>query len=73
MQNPLVVLLILVLLSVAYGKYNFIVLLTDDQDLLLNSLEPLKNIEKLIANKGTIFKNAVSENCEKNFFYIFNA
>lgn len=39
---------------------NILLLLTDDQDLLLKSLEFLPKIDKLLTNKGTTFINAVS-------------
>lgn len=61
MQILLSVLSILIFLSSVYGKFNnFVLLVTDDQDLILNSLEPLKQIEEQLTSKGTIFKNAVS-------------
>lgn len=39
---------------------NILIVLTDDQDLLLKSLEHLPKIDKLLTNKGAIFANAVS-------------
>lgn len=39
---------------------NIVLILTDDQDLLLKSLEYLPKIDKLITNKGAIFTNSVS-------------
>lgn len=39
---------------------NFVIILTDDQDLLLKSLKPLAKIEKLLSSQGVIFTNAVS-------------
>jgi hypothetical protein len=38
---------------------NVVVILTDDQDLVLKSLEYLPKINSLLTNKGTIFANAV--------------
>lgn len=38
---------------------NFLIILTDDQDLLLKSLGPLKKIESLLTNQGVFFSNAV--------------
>jgi hypothetical protein len=62
MQIHLIALSLLIFLSSrVFGKFNFIIFLTDDQDLILNSLEPLKNIEKFVTSKGVIFKNAVSK------------
>ncbi|XP_070491658.1 N-acetylglucosamine-6-sulfatase-like isoform X1 [Chironomus tepperi] len=59
MQIHLIALSFLIFLSSSvFGKFNFIIFLTDDQDLILNSLEPLKNIEKFVTSKGVIFKNA---------------
>lgn len=40
---------------------NILLVLTDDQDLLLKSLEHLPKIDKLLTNKGAIFANAVSD------------
>lgn len=39
---------------------NIVIILTDDQDLVLNSLEYLPKIDKLLVNKGARFANAVS-------------
>ncbi|KAJ8984175.1 hypothetical protein NQ317_017828 [Molorchus minor] len=39
-------------------KPNFILILTDDQDLLLNGLVPMNRTLKLIANYGKVFENA---------------
>jgi hypothetical protein len=49
-----------ILLQSALAKPNFVIILTDDQDSLLNSLEPLKKIEKYLTNSGVSFSNAVS-------------
>lgn len=38
---------------------NFLIILTDDQDLLLKSLVPLKQIESQLTSQGVIFSNAV--------------
>ncbi|CAH1118684.1 unnamed protein product [Phaedon cochleariae] len=37
---------------------NFVLIITDDQDLLLDGLVPMKNTLKLIANEGKTFQNA---------------
>lgn len=42
------------------SSQNFVIILTDDQDLLLKSLKPLKKIDKLLSAQGAIFTNAVS-------------
>lgn len=39
---------------------NFVIILTDDQDLLLQSLKPLAQIDKYLSSQGVIFTNAVS-------------
>lgn len=46
---------------------NFVFILTDDQDLVLKSLEYLPKINSLLTNKGTIFANAV----RKYFKFLF--
>lgn len=38
---------------------NIVIILTDDQDLVLKSLEYLPKINNLLKNKGAIFANAV--------------
>lgn len=38
---------------------NFLIILTDDQDVLLKSLMPLKKIENYLTSQGVIFSNAV--------------
>ncbi|XP_060533499.1 N-acetylglucosamine-6-sulfatase-like [Cylas formicarius] len=57
-----IILVILALWSFfAYGGRvapNFVYILTDDQDLLLNSLMPMKKTLRLIADKGKFFQNA---------------
>ncbi|KAL3271448.1 hypothetical protein HHI36_021934 [Cryptolaemus montrouzieri] len=40
------------------GHPNFIFVLTDDQDVLLDGLKPMQKTLKLIANDGIIFENA---------------
>lgn len=45
---------------VVSARSNFIVILTDDQDIVLNGLNPMENVKKLLANKGAVFTNAVS-------------
>lgn len=40
---------------------NFVIILTDDQDLLLKSLKPLVKIDQLLSSQGVIFTNAVSK------------
>lgn len=44
----------------ASADSNFILILTDDQDIVLNGLNPMENVRKLLANKGALFTNAVS-------------
>uniref|UniRef100_A0A182JMF2 Sulfatase N-terminal domain-containing protein n=1 Tax=Anopheles atroparvus TaxID=41427 RepID=A0A182JMF2_ANOAO len=39
-------------------EYNFIVILTDDQDIVLQGLTPMTNTQQQIANEGTTFVNA---------------
>lgn len=46
--------------AVSCSSHNVIVILTDDQDVLLKSMEFLPKIDKLLVNKGTTFSNAVS-------------
>uniref|UniRef100_A0A182NN85 Sulfatase N-terminal domain-containing protein n=1 Tax=Anopheles dirus TaxID=7168 RepID=A0A182NN85_9DIPT len=38
--------------------HNFVVILTDDQDIMLNGMSPMSNTLRLIANKGLTFTNA---------------
>lgn len=58
----MLLLLLSLLFHSAVGSYNFLIVITDDQDLLLKSLEPLKKIDNLLTNKGVIFSNAVRNN-----------
>jgi hypothetical protein len=56
---------ILVVISIAIhsclsGSPNIVLILTDDQDLLLKSIEYLPKTNNLLTNKGSIFSNAVS-------------
>lgn len=44
----------------AKNAKNIVMILTDDQDIHLKSVEPMKNVLNLIANKGATFENAVS-------------
>ncbi|KAJ6636519.1 N-acetylglucosamine-6-sulfatase [Pseudolycoriella hygida] len=37
---------------------NFVLILTDDQDIVLNGLNPMQNVKKLVANNGAVFVNA---------------
>uniref|UniRef100_A0A1B6KZS0 Sulfatase N-terminal domain-containing protein n=1 Tax=Graphocephala atropunctata TaxID=36148 RepID=A0A1B6KZS0_9HEMI len=52
------------LLSIWFGiisaakKANIVFILTDDQDLLLGGVTPIKQVQTLIANKGATFSNA---------------
>ena len=49
------------LVNVSRGKRpNFVIILTDDQDVLLDSLAPLKKIENYLTKAGVSFSNAVS-------------
>ncbi|CAH1279329.1 unnamed protein product [Diabrotica balteata] len=54
--------LLLLLYSSMYGflkgEPNFILLITDDQDLLLDGMVPMKKTVELIANNGKTFQNA---------------
>lgn len=47
-------------LGSASSNFNFILILTDDQDVVLNGLMPMENVKKLLANEGAIFTNVVS-------------
>jgi hypothetical protein len=51
----------------AFAVPNVVVILTDDQDLVLKSLEYLPKINSLLTKKGTIFANAVRCNIYQNF------
>ena len=58
-------LLILIIYNIfACASPNVVVIFTDDQDLLLKSLEFLPKIDKLLVNKGVSFLNAVSRDFE---------
>nr|XP_022912032.1 N-acetylglucosamine-6-sulfatase-like isoform X2 [Onthophagus taurus] len=46
------------LLSIECGDPNFVFILTDDQDLLLNGLLPMRSTRKLVADEGITFTNA---------------
>lgn len=37
---------------------NFVIILTDDQDVVLNGLNPMIQTQQLIANRGATFLNA---------------
>uniref|UniRef100_A0A6P7FW20 N-acetylglucosamine-6-sulfatase-like n=1 Tax=Diabrotica virgifera virgifera TaxID=50390 RepID=A0A6P7FW20_DIAVI len=56
--------LLLVLSTSMYGvlkaEPNFILIITDDQDLLLDGMVPMTRTIELIANNGKFFQNAVS-------------
>lgn len=54
------VVILSILKVVTCSSPNIVVILTDDQDLLLESLNYLPKIEKLLVNKGAKFSNAVS-------------
>lgn len=61
MKNYLVLAVILVIITRSECiSPNIVLILTDDQDLALNSLSFLSKINKLLINKGAIFANAVS-------------
>lgn len=47
-----------VVTAVAANPPNVVVLLTDDQDLELGGLKPLKNLRRLVTEQGTMFTNA---------------
>lgn len=47
-------------MKVASAHSNFVVILTDDQDVALNGLNPMENVRKLLANRGALFTNVVS-------------
>ncbi|XP_037025437.1 N-acetylglucosamine-6-sulfatase-like [Bradysia coprophila] len=50
--------LVLYLDQASSADSNFIVILTDDQDIVLNGLNPMENVRKLLANRGALFTNA---------------
>ncbi|XP_022115087.1 N-acetylglucosamine-6-sulfatase [Pieris rapae] len=39
-------------------KPNFVIVLTDDQDVTLGGMTPMKNVQRFIANEGTSFANS---------------
>ncbi|CAG5022847.1 unnamed protein product [Parnassius apollo] len=39
-------------------KPNFVVILTDDQDVVLGGMNPMKNVQRFISDKGVTFTNA---------------
>ncbi|XP_068623497.1 N-acetylglucosamine-6-sulfatase-like [Battus philenor] len=39
-------------------KPNFVVILTDDQDVVLGGMNPMKNVDRFISDKGVTFTNA---------------
>lgn len=61
----LLLIAIAVFRSCAAKSPNILFILTDDQDLLLKSLEYLPKIDELLIKQGAIFSNAVSfsRNC----------
>lgn len=38
---------------------NFVIIMTDDQDIVLNGLTPMKKTLDLLADQGATFRNAV--------------
>jgi hypothetical protein len=60
------VILLLVIRTESIRNPNIVLVLTDDQDLALNSISFLNKINKLLINKGTVFLNAVS--CHNSVF-----
>jgi hypothetical protein len=58
-MNQILAILLLQLLVVGVLSQNFLIILTDDQDLLLKSLVPLKKIDTHLTSQGVIFSNAV--------------
>ncbi|CAG9861995.1 unnamed protein product [Phyllotreta striolata] len=50
--------LIICALKFAKGEPNFVLILTDDQDLLLNGMVPMTKTVQLVANNGKTFQNA---------------
>ncbi|VVC87907.1 unnamed protein product, partial [Leptidea sinapis] len=36
-------------------KPNFVIFLTDDQDVALDGMKPMKNVQRFIGNEGTTF------------------
>lgn len=58
MKEKLILFTLHLLIASALGQ-NFLIILTDDQDLLLKSLTPLKKIDNQLTRQGVIFSNAV--------------
>jgi hypothetical protein len=58
--NFIAIVILLTVKSCNSSRPNILLVLTDDQDLLLKSLEYLPKIDKLLTSKGAIFSNAVS-------------
>ncbi|XP_057663660.1 N-acetylglucosamine-6-sulfatase-like isoform X2 [Diorhabda carinulata] len=52
------ILILATLYQCFYGDPNFVLVLTDDQDLLLNSMIAMENTINLLGNNGKTFKNA---------------
>ena len=56
----LLALILLEISALTSGRLpNIIIILTDDQDVTLNGMLPMKNVNTLIAQKGATFENAV--------------
>ncbi|XP_023309823.1 N-acetylglucosamine-6-sulfatase-like [Anoplophora glabripennis] len=51
-------LLLVYIIFAANACPNFVLVLTDDQDLILDGLTPMEKTLKLVADKGKVFKNA---------------
>lgn len=60
--------LFILFIALVSANSNFILILTDDQDVVLNGLNPMENVQKLLANEGAVFTNAVSL-CRMNQFW----
>lgn len=60
------------IVALVSANSNFILILTDDQDVVLNGLNPMENVQKLLANEGAVFTNAVSRisRCLNRFMVI---
>lgn len=41
-------------------KPNFVIIMTDDQDMVLNGLLPMKKTHELLSHQGVTFTNAVN-------------
>lgn len=46
--------------SSATSKPNFVIIMTDDQDVVLNGLLPMKKTQELLSQEGVTFANAVN-------------